>query len=177
MQLRLAVEAFDLVLEAVDDLVAVEAQVLGVAAHEADGIGRPGQVLVLAALYGIEVGVADAQHLGDGPEVLAELLARTDQGVGNPFAGQFLRDENLSRTLGMHQLRLTEPGLLTLMVALLQGVCHGISHLPDLELCLAAATAVKRRPRRTFGALDSALSAWAAQGAVLGPAHDPLTNF
>src|SRR3546814_16009649 len=76
------------------------------------------------------------------------------------------------------QLRLTEPGLLTLVVALLQGVCHGISHLRDLELCLAAATAVKRRPQRTFGALDSARRAWAAQDAVFGgAARDPLTIF
>src|SRR3546814_18442075 len=102
-----------LVLEAVDDLGAVEAEVFGVAAHEADGIGRPGQVLVLAALYGVEIGVADAQHLGDGPEVLAELLARPDEGVGDRFAGHFLRDGNLRRTLGMHQLRLTEPRTLT----------------------------------------------------------------
>src|SRR3546814_11444787 len=80
-----------LVLEAVDDLGAVEAEVFGVAAHEAAGIGRPGQVLVLAALYGVEIGVADAQHLGDGPEVLAELLARPAEGVGDRLAGQILQ--------------------------------------------------------------------------------------
>src|SRR3546814_11411408 len=77
---------------AVDDLGAVEAEVFGVAAHEADGIGRPGQVLVLAALYGVEVGVADAQHLGDGPEVLAELLARPDEGVGHQIGRASCRE-------------------------------------------------------------------------------------
>src|SRR3546814_13363031 len=76
------------------------------------------------------------------------------------------------------QLRLTEPGLLTPVVALLQGVCHGISHLRDLELCLAAATTVERRPQRTFGALDTARRAWAAPGAVFGgAARDQLTTL
>src|SRR5690606_25308157 len=54
----------------------------------------------------------------------------------------FLRDGNFGRALGMHQLRLTEPGLLALVVALLQGVCHGISHLRDLGLCLERRRAV-----------------------------------
>src|SRR3546814_14395777 len=83
MQLGLAVEAVDLCLEALDDLVAVETEVIGVAAHETHRVGGARQILELAALDGVEIGIADAEHIGDGPQVLAKLLARANQRVGD----------------------------------------------------------------------------------------------
>src|SRR3546814_6381866 len=53
MQLGLAVEAVDLCLEALDDLVAVETEVIGVAAHETHRVGGARQILELAALDGV----------------------------------------------------------------------------------------------------------------------------
>src|SRR3546814_14356347 len=83
MQLGLAVEAVDLCLEALDDLVAVETEVIGVAAHETHRVGGARQILELAALDGVEIGIADAEHIGDGPQVMAKLLARaTTRAIG-----------------------------------------------------------------------------------------------
>src|SRR3546814_19291499 len=45
MQLGLAVEAADLCLEALDDLVAVETEVIGVAAHETPRVGGARRIL------------------------------------------------------------------------------------------------------------------------------------
>ncbi len=144
MQLGLAVQAFDFALEALDHLLAVQAEVLGVAAHEADRVGRAGQVLVLAALDGVEIGVADAEHFGDGAEVLADLLACPDQGIRYGFALQFLRDGDLGRVFRLDQpgfaqfgftlRRFPELGLFALTFALFQRVCHGFSQVPDWGL-------------------------------------------
>src|SRR3546814_14994573 len=59
MQLGLAVEAVDLCLEALDDLVAVETEVIGVAAHETHRVGGARQILELDALDGVEIGIAE----------------------------------------------------------------------------------------------------------------------
>src|SRR5690606_31470573 len=58
---------------------------------------------------------------------------------------QLLRDREIDRALGVDQLRLAELGFLALVLALLQRVCHGISHLPDWGSG-PRATAALRRP-------------------------------
>src|SRR3546814_6927619 len=68
MQLGLAVEAVDLCLEALDDLVAVETEVIGVAEHETHRVGGARQLLEQAAPDGVEIGISDAEHIGDRSE-------------------------------------------------------------------------------------------------------------
>ena len=76
-------DAGHLLAEAADDIGAVQAQIVGIAAHEADGIGGARQVVVAALLDRLEIGQADAQLVGDGLQLLAAPLALQAQDVAD----------------------------------------------------------------------------------------------
>src|SRR3546814_20584766 len=61
-------------LEAADDLAAFEPEIVGIGADETDRVGRTGQFPDSAALDRLQVRIADAQHVGDIPEILTEFF-------------------------------------------------------------------------------------------------------
>ncbi|MEJ2122633.1 MAG: hypothetical protein P8Z76_18430 [Alphaproteobacteria bacterium] len=65
MELGLFLQPGDLAAEALDDGDLVEVEQLGIGAHEADRIGRPGQIGEEPLLDRFEVILADLQFFGD----------------------------------------------------------------------------------------------------------------
>ena len=68
--------ANDLIFEAPNDLVAVEAQVFGIGAHEPHGIRVAGKVLEAAILDRFQVDVANLENIGDLAKIIADPQAR-----------------------------------------------------------------------------------------------------
>ena len=79
-----AAQPADLVLEFADDQLAVEAQELGIGAHEAKGIGRSGKILEAAVLDGLEVAELDAERPCHLREIEPQRQPGCAQGGGNP---------------------------------------------------------------------------------------------
>ena len=89
-----------LLAEAADHLLAVEAEIVGVAAHESRGIGHAGQVLEAPVLDGLQIGQADMELASDGQQVLADSFPACGAGVRRRPRGNGGRSPASSRSSG-----------------------------------------------------------------------------
>src|SRR5579871_1526786 len=83
VELYLAVDARHFLVEQPDHFLAIEAKVVGIAAHEARGIGHAGKVLEPTLLYGLQVGEANMQLCGDRRQILPKALALLPQDLAH----------------------------------------------------------------------------------------------
>jgi len=84
-------EARDFLLEAADRFIAVEPQMHGIGTHEALGINRARQLVVLALFDGRQVGRANLQYCSDAIDIAAIALARIAQQVADGMTRRAFR--------------------------------------------------------------------------------------
>jgi len=75
-----------LLAEAADQLVAVEPEIVGIGAHEAGPVGRPGQVGEAPFLDRLEIGLANADVVGDDREPEPVAKPGLAKKIGDPVA-------------------------------------------------------------------------------------------
>jgi hypothetical protein len=90
VQVRAFLAVFALQLEAAHDLVGVQAQVVGIGAHESDGVGAPGQGVEAGLFDGFDVTCGNAQRRRDVVDLFLDAQARGPQKAADAAAVQVL---------------------------------------------------------------------------------------